>query len=288
MLIESGLFSYNQLMGSVESLNAVTRKDSDSVGGKAASLGEMLQAGLPVPDGFVVTTEAFRAGMTPQLAKQILLEFDKLGAARVAVRSSAVAEDSAAASWAGQLESYLNVTKEGLVGAVGKCWRSIESDRARHYADKHHAGPGQRAVAVVVQAMIDSEVSGVMFTANPVTGNRDELMIEAVWGLGEMLVQGLVTPESIVLNKLSGKTTFRSPHRQAKQLVYQDGSNREIEVKDTLQGKNILAPADIKPLAALAVKIESHYASPQDIEWAYASGQFYIVQSRPITTKLNT
>lgn len=270
-------------MTAIENLNKATYEDISLVGGKAASLGELLQADLPVPAGFVVTTDAFRTDMTPDVVRQIQEEFDKLGAPRVAVRSSAVAEDSADASWAGQLESYLNVTKDGLIEAVSKCWRSIESNRAKHYADEHNVNKADRAVAVVVQQMVDSEISGVMFTANPITGSRDEIMIEAVYGLGEMIVQGMVTPESIVTDKV-GNVMTRSHHRQTKQLVYKNGENREIEVDSKLQDKEILTDKQIKELLDLAQKIEKHYGSPQDIEWAHANGEFYIVQSRPITT----
>lgn len=271
----------------IKNLNEVGYEDIALVGGKAASLGELLMAGIPVPGGFVVTTESFRQGMGPALEKQIFETFTVLGAPRVAVRSSAVAEDSSSASWAGQLESYLNVTKSGLIEAVEKCWQSIESARAKHYADEHKVDQSQRAVAVVVQLMVDSEVSGVMFTANPVTGNRNELMIEAVYGLGEMLVQGLATPESIVVDKVTGKISSRSRHRQTEQLVYKDGQNTELPINTDRQSRDILSVEQAKRLADLARKIEGHYASPQDIEWAYAAGKFYIVQSRPITTKLN-
>ncbi len=266
----------------IKKFHQANREDRLLVGGKAASLGEMIQAGLPVPEGFVVTTDGFLAGMTGVLKKELIKAFDELGATRVAVRSSAVAEDSADASWAGQLESYLNVTKDGLVDAVAKCWQSIESDRAKHYADEHNVTQADRAVAVVVQKMVDSEVSGVMFTANPITGNRDEIMIEAVYGLGEMIVQGMVTPESIVADK-AGTLISRSHHRQTKQLVCKNGENRETAVGPKLQGKHILTRSQVEQLAALAQKIEKHYNSPQDIEWAFADGTFYIVQSRPIT-----
>ncbi len=271
-------------MTAIENLNKATYEDISLVGGKAASLGELLQADLPVPAGFVVTTDAFRTDMTPDVVRQIQEEFDKLGAPRVAVRSSAMAEDSVDASWAGQLESYLNVTKDGLIEAIRRCWQSIESARATHYADEHGVKQSDRAVAVVVQAMVDSEVAGVMFTANPVTNNRNELMIEAVYGLGETIVQGWATPESIAFDKRTKKIISRSQHRQTKQLVYKNGKNVELEITASLKNKNILSNKQIIELAALAEKIEKHYHSPQDIEWAYANGRFYIVQSRPITT----
>lgn len=254
------------------------------VGGKAASLGEMLRAGIPVPPGFVITTDAFRAGMTGELEQEITEAYETLGVQRVAVRSSAVAEDSKDASWAGQLESYLNVTKDGLIEAVEKCWSSINSERAKSYADEHNVSKDQRAVAVVIQVMVDSEISGVMFTANPVSGNRDEVMFEAAYGLGEMIVQGMVTPESIVINKKTNRIISRAQHRQITQLIYKSGKNTEVPVKKELQDKNILTQAQIKKLSKIADKIEHHYAAPQDIEWAISENKIYIVQSRPITT----
>ncbi len=272
----------------IKRLDEVGYQDIALVGGKAASLGEMLQMGVPVPDGFVVTTNGFRQGMNLKLKKQTLAAFKALGAPRVAVRSSAVAEDSSAASWAGQLESYLNVTQDGLVEAIEECWQSMESTRAKHYADEHKLDKSQRAVAVVVQKMVDSEISGVMFTANPVTGNRNELMVEAVYGLGEMLVQGLTTPESIVINKLTGKVSSRSQHRQIKKLLFRNNKNIKVPLSSDLLGKKILSKDHITELLVLGQRIESYYSAPQDIEWAILRKQIFIVQSRPITSILTT
>ncbi len=268
----------------IKLLRDVSISDVDTCGGKGASLGEMLRAGLPVPDGFVITTDAFRSGMSKELEKVILDSFDQLGAQRVAVRSSAVAEDSTDASWAGQLETVLNVRRDGLIKAVHICWQSIASEHAVQYAAQNNVPTSQQAVAVVVQAMVDSQIAGVMFTANPVTGNRDELMIEAAYGLGELLVQGTITPESIVVNKNTGAVISRSQHSQDKKLVYTDSKNTELPVPSDLQNKDILTEEQIKQLADLANKIETHYGKPQDIEWAIAGNKLYITQSRPITT----
>jgi phosphoenolpyruvate synthase/pyruvate phosphate dikinase len=136
----------------VRALPDVNFKSLDLAGGKAASLGEMLAAGLPVPPGFVVTTAAFRAGLTETVKQQITAAFRALGAGRVAVRSSAVAEDSGAASWAGQLDTILNVTEGDLLGAVEQCWQSINSAHAQGYAARHHIPASAQAVALVVQA----------------------------------------------------------------------------------------------------------------------------------------
>ncbi len=268
----------------IKLLREVSIGDVGTCGGKGASLGEMLRAGLPVPDGFVITTAGFRSGMTPELEHAILSSFDRLGARRVAVRSSAVAEDSAEASWAGQLDTILNVSRGNLIKSVQSCWQSINSEHATQYASENKVPTSQQAVAAVIQAMVDSEIAGVMFTANPVTSNLDEVMIEAAYGLGELLVQGTVTPESIIVDKKTGAVTTRSQHSQDKKLVYAGGKNTEIRLPQDLQNKDILTTQQIKQLIALASKIEAHYSKPQDIEWAISGSKIYITQSRPITT----
>lgn len=259
-------------------------KDAGLVGGKAASLGEMIKAGVNVPPGFVILAKVHTRGMTPQLAKEIVEAFDQRGLKRVAVRSSAIAEDSSAASWAGQLETYLNVTRDGLVEAVKKCWASIGSEHAQAYGSHHGVSQAEQAVAVVVQAMVDSDVSGVMFTVNPVTNDKNEIVIESVYGLGELIVQGAVTPENVVINKNDGSTIAHSPGRQQKMLVYKNGKNQEIAVPKAKLGQSNLKPGQISELNRVAKRIEHHYGHPQDIEWAIEGNKLYIVQSRPITT----
>jgi pyruvate,water dikinase len=175
-------------------LDKIGSEDLSLVGGKAMSLGNMLKAGLPVPPGFSITTDAYKAGFTLAIENQIMEAFDKLGAERVAVRSSAVAEDSKQASWAGQLETVLNVNRAGLLDAISKCWESVNSEHAREYATQQGVTNADQAVGVVVQKMVDSEVSGVMFTANPVTNNLEEIVLESIYGLGELIVKGAVTP----------------------------------------------------------------------------------------------
>lgn len=270
----------------VRDLRQVTKEDIRIVGGKAASLGEMLQIGVAVPQGFVVTTAASAEGISRELRKEILKAFDKLGTNMVAVRSSAISEDSESASWAGQLETYLNVTKGELIKAIQKCWLSIESQRAVAYALEHNVNTKQRKIAVVVQAMVNGEVSGVMFTANPINGSRNELMIEAGFGLGELIVQGAITPELIVFDKELNKIVIRNQHSQQKKLVHKNNKNVEVAVSTKLQNKDILTPAQITELKKIAAKVEKHYGLPQDIEWVIANDKLYIVQSRPITTLL--
>ncbi len=271
-------------MQSIKQLSEVDNAMVALVGGKAASLGEMIKAGINVPPGFVITTIVDNKGISPKVKKTVYAAFDKLGAELVAVRSSAVAEDSGSASWAGQLETYLNVTKDGLLDAIEKCQASIHSEHATEYADYNQVAKDGRAVAVIVQAMVDSEVSGILFTANPITGNREELVIESIYGLGEMIVQGMVTPDNWIINKPTGAIVSSSQRRQPKMLVYKDGINQVVKVPATKQRKSTLSATQIKQLTQVAAKIEQHYGQPQDIEWAIAKQKLYIVQSRPITT----
>ena len=154
-------------------LEKVSYGQIELVGGKAASLGEMIKVKLPVPPGFVITTEAYKLGKLDQIKDDILQAFDNLGHHRVAVRSSAVAEDSSEASWAGQLDTVLNVTRDELAEAVELCWRSMHSKRAQSYAKDHNIAKSQQLVAVVVQAMVESDVSWVVFTLNPISNDVD-------------------------------------------------------------------------------------------------------------------
>lgn len=243
----------------IKKLSEITKGDINLVGGKGASLGEMVKAGIPVPPGFVITTEAFQKNND----EEILQAFDYLGSDKVAVRSSAVAEDSLQASWAGQLETYLNVSRENLISKVKECWNSIKTERALVYAGVQNLSDDQLLVAVVVQKMVDSQAAGVMFTVNPVSKDRNEIMIESVLGLGESLVQGLVTPDNFIIDKES----------------------LEVKSKDLQNSEQSITDESIKRLANLGKSIENHYGSPQDIEWAIdKQGKIWILQSRPVTT----
>ena len=238
--------------------NQISKNDIALVGGKGASLGEMINAGIPVPNGFIITTEAYQK---PLDEREIFKAFDSLNATKVAVRSSATSEDSQNTSWAGQLETYLNVTRNNLIKSIKKCWASLDSPRAISYAQENNLNQDKQKVAVVIQKMIDSKISGVMFSANPVTSDKNQIMIEACFGLGEFLVQGLVTPDNFLVCK----------------------KNFQI-IKKTIN-LNTLSDNQIIELAKLAVHIEKHYNFPQDIEWAIdKDNHIFILQSRPITT----
>jgi phosphoenolpyruvate synthase/pyruvate phosphate dikinase len=265
-------------------LQSVGHTDLAQIGGKAASLGELIRIGQPVPQAFVVTTDAYRSGLSDAISHDILNHFDNLRCERVAVRSSAVAEDAKGASWAGQLESYLNVQRDGLTEAISDCWQSMDSARAEGYARHNHINRSDRAVAVLVQKMVDSEVAGVMFTANPVTQDRNQIVIEAVRGLGELLVQGEETPESLIADKATGAVFERVPSRQVNMMVYKDGRNTLVSVSDILKQAPLLSPDLCRELIRRGVEIETRFKAPQDIEWAVENGRLYILQSRPITT----
>lgn len=224
------------------------------VGGKAKALGELMRAGFNVPGGFVVTTAA-DGNLKPALES-----FDKLGAERVAVRSSGVAEDGANDAWAGQMDSFLNVNKGELLDKIQACFESSKSDRARAYAKERKINAGK--VAVIVQKMVPAQISGVAFSAHPVTGDLNQIIIEAVKGLGEKLVSGIATPDTYVVDK----------------------KNQTI-IEKHLPGKEQSLPeARLQEISRMIIKIEELFGFPVDVEWAYSDGQLFILQSRPITT----
>ncbi len=250
----------------IRNLKDITKEDILLAGGKGASLGEMIQVGIPVPPGFVVTAKAFdefyqKEDFSPEFNKELEESFKNLGAESVAVRSSATAEDSDSAAWPGQLETYLNTDEDSLIENIRNCWESLSSPRAKAYRKEKGLDDVNISVAVIVQKMIPSEVAGVAFSMHPVTQNPKEIVIEAVQGLGENLVSGQVTPDRYIVNKDSGEVGL-----------------------EEIQNQQLLAQEKISELSRLVLKIESHYSFPCDIEWAFAEDTFYILQSRPITT----
>lgn len=272
----------------IEPFSAISKKKASIYGGKVASLGEMFQAGIPVPNGFGISIEAHRdlggKSFSDEFKQELKTAFRSLGFDRVAVRSSAVAEDAADASWAGQLETYLNVDANGLEDAVRKCWKSVEASHVKAYASDKELGEDSLLVGVVVQGMVDSEASGVMFTVNPVTGKKDELMIEAAYGLGETVVQGIVTPDNLLVDTKNLAVSHFGIQVKEKMMVYRNGENVILPVPDEIADRAVLREEHVLELAKLGLKISDHYGAPQDIEWARAKGKFFIVQARPITT----
>ncbi|PIR57310.1 MAG: hypothetical protein COU72_01590 [Parcubacteria group bacterium CG10_big_fil_rev_8_21_14_0_10_41_35] len=300
-------------------------KDVALAGGKGASLGEMAKAGISVPPGFVILSTSFEkflegtdlnveidailnsvshkkihtvenasekikalilsAEMPKDIAEEIQKFFKKLKTKYVAVRSSATAEDSASAAWAGQLESYLNTTEENLHENVKKCWASLFTPRAIVYRFEKELHKQKISVAVVVQKMIESEVSGIAFSVHPVTEDKNQLIIEAGFGLGEAIVGGEITPDSYVVAKSARKILDKNIGEQQKSLIRGDSSTNEWKVvPDNLAKKQKLNDRQIIELAEIIIEIEKHYRFPVDVEWALEKNIFHIVQCRPITT----
>lgn len=224
--------------------------------------------------------------MPENLAKEVLSEFKKLKTKYVAVRSSATAEDSSIASWAGELETYLNTTEKTLTANVRKCWSSLFTPRAIFYRYEKNLQDQKVSVAVVVQEMIDSEISGIAFTVHPVTKDKNQMIIEAGYGLGEAVVSGQITPDSYVVDK-SDMSILDINIAEQKKMMVKKGVSGGVTWKSLPKNKQetqVLSGKQIIELATICKNIEKHYKKPQDIEWAYAKGKFYITQSRPITT----
>jgi pyruvate,water dikinase len=201
----------------------------------------------------------------------------------VAVRSSATAEDLPGLSFAGQQDTYLNVVgPDALIDAIKRCWGSLWTARAMGYRARNHIAPDGVALAVVVQVMIDSEVSGVLFTANPLTGRRDEIVIDASFGLGEAIVSGQVEPDHYVVDQRNMRITARKLGAKALAIIPVSGGGTTQVARTGDQ--QALTDAQILELARVAKDVAAHFGSPQDIEWAWASGQLYLLQSRPITS----
>jgi phosphoenolpyruvate synthase len=202
----------------------------------------------------------------------------------VAVRSSATAEDLPEASFAGQQETYLNVHgNEALLDAVKKCWASLWTARAIAYRIKNNIDQNTVVLAIVVQEMVNAEAAGILFTANPMNGHRDEMVINAAWGLGEAIVGGLVSPDTIVADKATGKVKKMDVAEKSVITVETETGTEEKPLNDARRSSQVMKEAQVIELVTIARKIEDYYGKPQDIEWCRTDGHFYIVQSRPIT-----
>ncbi len=202
----------------------------------------------------------------------------------VAVRSSATAEDSKVASWAGELETYLNVTNKNLLDSVKKCWASLFTPRAIFYRFEKKLQKSKISVAVVIQKMVQSEISGICFTVHPVTKDRNQMIIEAGFGLGEAIVGGEITPDAYVIHKKDFSILDINVSEQRMIIVKSNKGTTRKKLSSKIGGKQKLTKRQIVTLAKICRKIEEHYKHPQDIEWALEKGKFYITQSRPITT----
>lgn len=327
----------------------IDKNDVGLVGGKGANLGEMTQAGVPVPPGFVVTAEAYFYFLyTNQLGEKIrnflkqidvnqietlqvasrqiknliihspipkeisqtisrayfqLNEEGKNGLYKfkekilfslkspfVAIRSSATAEDLPEASFAGQQETFLNIHGEAnVIKAVRDCWASLFEARAIFYREENHFDHFKVGLAAVVQEMIPAEISGIMFTVDPLDNDKRKIIIEAIYGLGDLIVSGGATPDHYEIDKDKLLITDRLIAKQEKQLTRDKARNggegvKTVEVSKKMQDKQKLNDSQIIKLAILGRQLEKHYYHPQDIEWAVHKGQIYILQTRPVTT----
>jgi pyruvate,water dikinase len=299
----------------------------ETVGGKGASLARLATAGLPVPNGFQITTAAYCRFVTEQgLQEQILdtvsavnldepatLEeasgrigklfaqntmpdditesirhaYAELGGGDlpVAVRSSATAEDLPEMSFAGQLDTYLNVHGETMIlEAVKRCWASLWTARAIGYRARNGISSQGMSMAVVIQELVPADAAGIMFTADPLTGARDQVTINAAWGLGEAVVGGQVTPDTVIVDKISGKVTEQQISRKNVMTVLsRDGTHKE-QVPADRRTKAVLSKRQAANLARIGGEVENLYGQPVDIEWARDHGRFFLLQARPITT----
>lgn len=307
----------------------VDKEDIPVVGGKGANLGEMTRAGFPVPNGFIVTAQAYfkflkdnnlttkinhllgtinfdhsdsiqqvsvhikklimHEPMSDELVQEIFKAYTHLSGplsqALVAVRSSATAEDLPGASFAGQQETFLNVQGDSnLVLKIREAWASLFEGRAIFYRHEQKFDHFRVGIAIVVQKMIESEKSGIMFTLDPVTNDKSKIVIEAIYGLGEMIVQGAVTPDHYEVSKSDLKIIQKQIKLQKSKLVKVKGDNKELKVTEKDGKKQKISDNIILELAALGKKLERHYYFPQDIEWSVSGNTCYIVQTRPITT----
>ena len=308
------------------------RGDVALVGGKGANLGQLVRAGLPVPPGFVVTVEGWRAfaaaaGLAENAAPLLagLRVDDDAGTERaavtlqelvraarmpdavreatvaayrrlaeeaheeappVAVRSSATAEDAARASFAGMFKSFLNVRGEDdLVRRVQDCWASLFGARALFYRLRERVAEGEQGMAVVVQRMVQSDKAGVLFTVDPASGDRDRLVIESAWGLGEVVVSGQVQPDRFVVDKRTLAILERSAGRKAFELVRDPGGgNQRRDLAPDRAAALSLTDDEVRALADLGRRDEEHEGAPQDAEFAIEGRAIYLVQTRPVTT----
>ena len=250
----------------VSRLDQLGGADLPRVGAKAANLGKLCRAGLPVPPGFILTTDAYRLGLTAEVEQALTIAWQSLGSDHAcAVRSSATAEDLPQASFAGQQDSFLNVRgREPLLTAVRACWASLMSDRAVAYRRRNSIPGDSVAMAVLVQRMVSARCAGVIFTADPLTADPSRIVIEAVPGLGDALVSGRATPHRAILRRADGR-------------IFERSADSDI-LTDTL----------LRELYRLAKQVEQVLGPNQDIEWAADDHHVWLLQSRPITTLART
>jgi pyruvate,water dikinase len=309
-------------------LKDVDKEDAHHVGEKAANLGEMIQAGFPVPGGFAITASAYSqflhlnkletkighllntinyndpnsldqvskhikniinvSEIPKEISTSIFNFYEHMDAAStsplVAIRRSAISENSKETSHTGQQETFLNVSGESaLIAKVREAWASLFEAGSIYYRHQNNISHTSTKITLAIQKMVESEVSGIMFTIDPVTNNRNTIVIEAIYGLGEYIAQGHVTPDHYEIDKNTGGITHKTIANQNVRFVKSGTVNKEEKVPKSLQNKQKITDEDIQTLATFAKKLEEHYYFPQDCEWAKEKGKFFIVQTKPVT-----
>lgn len=261
------------------------------VGGKAANLSRLARMHHRVPDGFSVPVTVMEEAHPLDLRDEITAAISDLMACHslpdfiAAVRSSAVDEDGATASFAGQHETYLNIVgADAILQAVTRCWGSARSERALEYRRQQGLSAERPQIAVLVQQLVAADVSAVVFSANPVTGNRDEVLINAGWGLGESLVGGTVTPDTFIVSKSDLAVIHRVIADKQRMTISAPHGTREVDVPRFLRQQATLSDEQAREMAQLALTLETTMGYAVDVECAYAGGQLYLLQCRPITT----
>ena len=281
----------------IKHFSEINETDLPYVGGKGLNLGKLTRAGFQVPQGFCVTTDAYRFSVQHQseqnasaikelvlsrgLVAEIQTAWEQLQTSTVAVRSSATAEDLAEASFAGQQDTFLNVKPDELLDALKACWASLWSERAIAYRQTHRISDDGLAMAVVIQEMCDADVSGVLFTVSPFSAEVS--IVESNWGLGESVVSGAITPDSFHVSRETGEV-LETNIATKREMVTAAGVSA---VSSAQQDVPSLTDTQLQELTQLGIQIENLYGQPMDIEWALADEQFVLLQARHITTSVS-
>ncbi|MFD0525741.1 phosphoenolpyruvate synthase [Paractinoplanes durhamensis] len=260
-----------------------------SAGAKAANLAALSEAGVRIPPWAAIRSEAF--DQSGQAAREVIrAAYAAAGSGRVAVRSSGLEEDGHRHSFAGQFDTYLNVSGlDQVIDRVRACWQSAFSDRATAYRATNGLPAEPAGMGVLIQQMVPSDVSGVLFTADPVTGGRDTFVVSAVYGLGEGIVSGAVDADTAILDARSGAVLETDLGDKAERYDYAaDGGVAINPVGEAERAALSLAKVDLAELHAAGVRIAEVFGGPQDVEWAVADGRLWILQARPITSAITT